>query len=348
MQIARATAPRLPSGVRTGGSFSLLPQMPETPAPPTPQDISQRAHLEVPRLLLPDPSRLFAERALRLRQLAAGHAMRDYLLLLALACEAVQAQPPSTSRTVEAAANADGPWLDAASCERNPSWRTALRAMLQQLADKLPGDSPARAAVLALAAWPDESLEQQADRLLAGITLGLDLAAAPLIAVGLQRYFSQRVADLGAQQPARFAATEDGAQRCPCCDSLPVASISRLGGEQEGQRYLHCSLCSAQWHLGRIQCAHCAATRGIHYQSLQALADSDADKGSRRPAVEAETCEHCQHYLKIVHMARDLHVEPVADDLASLTLDLLVAEAGYQRYGNNPLLLFGEEPAAQA
>ena len=40
-------------------------------------------------------------------------------------------------------------------------------------------------------------------------------------------------------------------------------------------------------------------------------------------------------------------VEPVADDLATLTLDLLVAETGLQRHGVNMLLLFGEseEPA---
>ena len=49
------------------------------------------------------------------------------------------------------------------------------------------------------------------------------------------------------------------------------------------------------------------------------------------------------------HMAADLHVEPIADDLASLTLDLLLAQDGLQRHGSNLLLLFGdpdEEPAA--
>jgi formate dehydrogenase maturation protein FdhE len=40
----------------------------------------------------PQPATLFAERALRLRQLAAGHAMRDYLLLMAVVCEALHAR----------------------------------------------------------------------------------------------------------------------------------------------------------------------------------------------------------------------------------------------------------------
>jgi FdhE protein len=47
-----------------------------------------------------------------------------------------------------------------------------------------------------------------------------------------------------------------------------------------------------------------------------------------------------------VHSDRDPFVEPMADDLASLTLDLLVSEAGYHRHGLNLMLLFGEPEAA--
>jgi FdhE protein len=41
-------------------------------------------------------------------------------------------------------------------------------------------------------------------------------------------------------------------------------------------------------------------------------------------------------------MERDYEVEPVADDLASVTLDLLVSEAGFERHGVNLMLLFGD------
>jgi FdhE protein len=41
-------------------------------------------------------------------------------------------------------------------------------------------------------------------------------------------------------------------------------------------------------------------------------------------------------------MEKDPEVEPVADDLASVALDLLVSEAGMQRSGHNLMLLFGE------
>ena len=44
---------------------------------------------------------------------------------------------------------------------------------------------------------------------------------------------------------------------------------------------------------------------------------------------------------KILYEERDTAVEPVADDLASLALDLLLAEEGYHRASGNPLLWQG-------
>jgi len=58
----------------------------------------------------------------------------------------------------------------------------------------------------------------------------------------------------------------------------------------------------------------------------------------RRPAVLAEACGHCRHYLKIMHTDRDPFVDPVADDLYSLSLDLLLGEEGFERFGNNLML----------
>jgi FdhE protein len=41
-------------------------------------------------------------------------------------------------------------------------------------------------------------------------------------------------------------------------------------------------------------------------------------------------------------MEKDPQVDPVADDLATLTLDMLVSESGLQRHGANLMLLFGD------
>ena len=171
------------------------------------------------------------------------------------------------------------------------------------------------------------------------------VGAAPLVAAGLQLYWTQLVRATGAALDNPFGFTQD-ATRCPCCGSLPTASVTRVGGERDGFRYLHCALCNAEWHMVRVKCAHCLGTGGIRFRALQAIDDAQPQpQRQRREAVQAETCDTCHHYLKIVHMDKELQVEPIADDLASLTLDLLVSEEGYQRHGVNYMLLFGDAEA---
>ena len=315
----------------------------------TPEEIALRAGVGFARLLPPGPQ-VFADRALRLRQLAADHAMRDYLLLMALVCEAQHARlqqhpavPLPTAAQADAAAAAGQPLLGATTWAPHASWQAELRALLDHVLEHLPADSPARAGVQAARALDDTTLQLQAERLLAGIPLGLDLATAPLVAAGLQLHWVHLVGATAKALPGAFGITGD-ATRCPCCGSLPTASVTRIGADQDGHRYLHCALCSTQWHMVRVKCTHCLGTGGIHYQALQALADQP--DGGKREGVQAETCDTCGHYLKIVHMDKDLHVEPVADDLATLTLDLLVSDAGFQRHGTNLLLLFGDGEGA--
>jgi FdhE protein len=72
--------------------------------------------------------------------------------------------------------------------------------------------------------------------------------------------------------------------------------------------------------------------------SLLVSAGIEDDSG----AVKAETCDECRTYAKMLYQARDMQVDPFADDLASLGLDILVAEAAaWSRHAPNPLLLVG-------
>jgi FdhE protein len=322
----------------------------------TPEEIAVQAGQQVAYLRLPERTSVFADRELRLRELAAGHAMRDFLLFIAeltrsqheILQDFAAVEVPDAA-ALAAAAAAGLPPLPASNWPRDPVWRNAFRRLLDRLLPRLVG-SPAHAAALALRGLEDARLEQQADRLLGGEMLGLDLAAAPLIAAGLQTYWTHLVlatdqSTLAGRQSA-FGRTDD-ATLCPCCGSRPTASISRIGAEASGFRYLHCSLCSAQWHMVRIKCSNCESTKGIQYPSLQAITPADsAASPQAKPAIQAETCDECGHYLKLVHMERDAAVDPVADDLASVTLDLLVADAGFQRHGVNLMLLFGDPEAA--
>ena len=322
----------------------------------SPEEIAARAGGETPYFHWPAAASVFAERAMRLRQLARGHAMAGYLEFiadLAMAQQHALATFPSVpvpdSAALDDAARHGAPPLPAADWPRDPAWHAALRAIAAELRATAPAG--AQDALQRLLDADAEFLERQADCLLVGVSAGLDLACAPIIAGALQVYWLHLVNQVRAQHSGSgqpFGRTDDETA-CPCCGSGPTASITRSAGESLGQRYLHCSLCSTQWHLVRIKCSHCLSTKALAYQSLDSAdaPDAPADDGApnsraAHASIQAETCDDCGHYLKIVHSDRDPFVEPVADDLASLTLDLLVSETGKLRHGHNLMLLLGE------
>jgi len=128
--------------------------------------------------------------------------------------------------------------------------------------------------------------------------------------------------------------------------------VIRIGGQSQGYRYLQCSLCASEWHMVRVKCSCCEQNGKIAYQGLGAAEASDAAGVEAVPPVNkandpsrfarAETCDDCHCYRKIFNQEHDYDVEPLADDLASLTLDVLVCEAGYARASVNPLLWLGD------
>jgi FdhE protein len=116
---------------------------------------------------------------------------------------------------------------------------------------------------------------------------------------------------------------------CPCCGFLPVASVVRTDGEVARLRYLHCALCNTEWHLERVVCAACRDNNRIAYHFIEG-----GDE-----AIRAETCDACKSYLKIVYREKSPQADPVADDLATLALDLLVDEKRYNRMGPNLIFI---------
>ena len=322
----------------------------------SPEEIVARGGDTSPRLVFPDRSSLFSERSLRLRQLAAGHAMREFLIFMADLAQAqhhaltrAPTMPLPDAAAVERSGDAGQPPLEANTWSRDPAWRALLAQIIAELRPRAPQAAQATLDALAERMTHDvDELERQADRLLNGVTLGLDLAAAPIIAAALQVTWTHLLLELQRLHgDAAFPLIDrtDAPGVCPCCGSRPTASITHLAGNAAGQRYLHCSLCSLRWHMMRVQCSHCGGDEGIAYNALESLVAGSTTRPGRA-IVQAEICDACNHYLKIVHMDQDPHVDPVADDLASITLDLLVAETGKLRHGVNLLLLFGDPEAA--
>ena len=120
---------------------------------------------------------------------------------------------------------------------------------------------------------------------------------------------------------------------CPVCGSHPVASIIRTDGAANGLRYLHCVLCGSEWHVVRSKCSNCETTQAVTYYSI-------VDSGD---IVRAEACPACRSYLKVIHQDKDFQVDPVADDIATLALDLLMGEKDFAKSGINFLMIPGEE-----
>jgi FdhE protein len=291
-----------------------------------------------PPAIIVAPDDLFSRRAARFDQLAAGHSLGDWLRFLAAISraqqDALQALPPlplPDTAAVTLAHTHHMPPLPAQSWPRDPIWHAALRHIAAAIAPTAP--AIARADLERLAALPAERLETLAERVLHTELYGDDAALLPYVGAALQVLWTGLAQKLGSGMTAL-----DVPGVCPCCGFLPVASIVKTVGQAENTvanlRYLHCALCNTEWNLVRVKCAACDSTAGISYHELQ------GDAVKQPGAVRAETCDACKSYLKIVYQEKGGE-DPVADDLATLALDILVDEAGYARAGPNLLLVPG-------
>jgi FdhE protein len=282
-------------------------------------------------IILPDAKTCFARSAARLDVLAEGHPMAPWLNFMAglmraqhAAAAAFGPLPAPDIVAVQQASEAGMPPLAADGHGRIPAWRHALATLLDAL-DLGQAPEAARDIAADLRRRDAASLEALADCFLHGT---IDDAGATLfIAAALQVHFTSLAAALPVE--ALRLLPERGL--CPCCGSLPVAGIITGSGATPGTRYLQCSLCSTAWNHVRAICITCGDSRTLALKSI------DGDAG----VVKAETCDACHSYAKMLYQAKDMQVDAMADDLASLGLDVMVAEAGWARHAPNPLLLAG-------
>ena len=283
-----------------------------------------------PALILPDPSRIFLDRARRFSVLAEGHPLAEWLSFLGRLTEfqqeLLQAYPslplPDEAALVFAWEHRLPP-ISALSWPRDPSWRQALVTLARKLAPYAP--PPAQETLKRLQAMDGATLEAIADRVLRSDLDGHDAEFLPFVAAALQVHWTALAAGLNRTK----IAPPNLPGSCPCCGFLPTAGVVRTDGEVARLRYLHCALCNTEWHLVRVTCAACRDSNRIAYYHIEGSDES----------VRAETCDACKSYLKIVYQEKSPQADPVADDLATLALDLLVQETGYHGMGTNLLFL---------
>ncbi|WP_222845136.1 formate dehydrogenase accessory protein FdhE [Vreelandella nanhaiensis] len=296
--------------------------------------------MDPPSVVLPKQEH-FAQRAQRLCDLSERiEPLRDFLAFMAQLSRAQQralerntpAWLPEPDAFVLALEHGMPPLGTQALC-RDIDFHSELTALLDGL-DLHIGEAQ-RPLLDTLRKLPKEEIDRLAQEVLEArpgpeASRGL----MPLIAAALQVAWLRLVRTLP-HPPKR--PTAEARSLCPCCGSLPVASVIQIDSKRSGVRYLQCGLCATQWYLERSKCSVCDQSGKLDYLSLE------DEAGERLLPTQAETCGDCHSYLKIMPCEFDAHAEPLADDLASLALDLLLAEEKqYRRSGFNPLLIVGE------
>ncbi|AOK32173.1 MULTISPECIES: formate dehydrogenase accessory protein FdhE [Burkholderia] len=299
-----------------------------------PNEIAALDHSAIPRVRIPERETVFAARAARLRKLAGPSPIGGYLRLMAAVADAqhdllqgFEANPPERA-AIEQAQHHAMPLAPAPGSAlaggRDPGWRD----MLQRLLDRVEGAglvNPSLAKLIdELRLRPAAELDKQADALLAQRFAEIEPASAPFLMATLQVVWTSLASRLS---PADVPYVEQHGL-CPVCGMPPVAGLVRVGGQYQGYRFLQCSLCATEWHMVRTKCSHCESTKGIAYYGIEGSSGE----------LKAEACDECRTYRKIGYQDKDHDIEPLADDLASLALDLLMGEAGYRRASPNPLL----------
>jgi len=152
-------------------------------------------------------------------------------------------------------------------------------------------------------------LEIGADALLfAGRTL-----AAPFVTAA-----AQRVRPAGGRSPE--APPDSGS--CSLCGSPPgLATLE----QEEGKRFLYCSLCGDRYGFRRLACPHCGT------RESEALSYLRLDAADPR---WIETCSKCNHYIKTIDTRKlpDRYpLIPIVEETATLHLDLLAEREGCAR-----------------
>lgn len=275
-----------------------------------------------PASVLTPKADLFAQRAARLRVLASDHSLGTWLNWLA---DLAEAQQKALATVLALDLHFDGlidpsrPLLQIDNPLLDQAWQAVYRELTVAMDVSAPELDANRLSLkgrqcIAHAAGSAVEVHREVSDL---------IVAAALQVVWLA----------GARQLALPEFTQwEHRDSCPCCGSAPVASIVLAGAGNTGLRYLECGLCATRWNAVRARCTFCADGSVVNYWSIE----------GGNEAVQAETCDQCHGYIKTFFQSKDLQLDPLGDDLASLALDVLVGEQGFARGAPNPLLIEGD------
>lgn len=278
---------------------------------------------QIPLVFYPSAKTLYTHRVERLQALAQKSPFSDYLnFCLQIAqqqANLVKQQPVELHQSIPL--NNDNPPLSLKNLPLSDVWQKYLNQLLQAISDTTPQITLVIESLLKNSA---EQLQQKALYLLNGELNKVEGNESIFIWSALSLYYCQLASQIKGKAVAE---NTDNSWLCPVCNSMPVASVIQIGGNN-GLRYLHCSLCESEWYVPRVKCTSCDDLQHIEYFSLD----------NTLAAIKTECCHTCQSYLKIFDQDKDPHLEVIADDIASLILDIKTEEEGFAKSGINPFI----------
>ena len=287
---------------------------------------------ETPLLVLPIAKEVLKERSTRLEQLAQDGTLKEWLKFCS---KVAKAQADSidaiTSETlekniIEESLKHGMPPVSIGTWKAGDDWNQAFNLLTKSLASEdLPDTVKKILSDFTAANGPE--LHLQAEKFLQADEQDVKPEWAPFIGAILQMIWMKKVAQL-----APHASSYKGQSTlCPVCGSHPVASVVRVGS-RDAHRYLVCSLCASEWYASRARCTNCETPKEVNMMGE-----------TKESLVQGECCDDCHGYLKIMYQSRDPMMEVVADDLASIQVDLALSNEGYQRTGRNMFFMVGSE-----
>lgn len=299
----------------------------------TPEKIAQSSSSMLPDFYLKPDAAVFQKRAARFHSLAAEHELGAFLTFLGQIAQAQHDALATLGNLVHPNAGGLVPYHKN-QVALPEQWQAVLHSILTSVAGSAPSATATIIASLqqqdaatlndwAQAALSDEDETSLSDK---GIKLFI-LAALQVIwthwALSSAKDDWQALDYLGKVQK----------DSCPCCGSQAVASVIKIDSKLVNLRYVHCPLCQSQWNMIRARCTYCDSNKNV---ALHSIADQ---KAAPYKSVQAEGCQDCHGYRKVFSMSKDQMVDPIADDVASLALDLLMNDTEFARGGENPFIL---------
>lgn len=274
--------------------------------------------------LTPQLPHLFQNRAKRFAFLAETSELAPYLAFLAdmtrlQARLSVQLPPVAT---VPPARAAGMPPIDRAALAGDPALHDTLSALCAG-ATALDMPDAARLALQAVTSAGQDDRGWLLTNILSGTIPDDSIAPHLFAAAAVELHLARMAATLDATLLAPV-----GTGVCPACGGRPATSSVTGDHGVENTRYACCGSCATRWNEVRVKCLCCGSTKGLTYRSAE----------THDATVKAECCGECESWVKILYQVRNHSLDPVADDVGSLGLDLLMRDTRFRRAGFNPWL----------